>query len=296
MTMIVPRDTTGQAPVAPVKQETTIEGAPQATPIKEEAVKQEDPRLAALARQQMLLRKQQRELEEQRRAFAQERESLKPKLSEAEKYSSLVNRLKTDPYGAMLEQGLTADQVAAMMLNQPTPEDQKFQAYEMQIRQLQSKLDALESGQVSAEEARRESARTQILHDVKAHVAQDKSLEAMTLYGDVAARAVVELIEKTFDEEGYVMDTDEAVLAVEEYLTDEALKAASLGKVKAKLTPSQEAAQAQAQGQIAQKQQYTNQPGINTLSNRMVPSTQKPLTSKERRERAIAAFQGRLSK
>lgn len=295
MTTIIPRDTTGQAPVAADKQPATIEAAPQAAPSKEEAVKPEDSRLAALARQQVFLRKQQRELEEQKRAFAQERESLKPKLTEAEKYSALVNRLKTDPYGAMLEQGLTADQVAALMLNQPTPEDQKFQAYEMQIRQLQAKLDALESGQSSAEEARLNSARNQILHDVKAFVAQDKSFEAMNLYGDTAAYAVVELIERTFNEEGYVMDTDAAVAAVEEYLTEEALKAASLGKVKAKLTPTQQAAQAQAQGQVAQKTQSPAQPGINTLSNRMVPSASKPLTPRERRERAIAAFQGRLN-
>jgi hypothetical protein len=81
------------------------------------------------------------------------------------------------------------------------------------------------------------------------------------------------------------MDFGKACEQVENYLVDEAMKYASLNKVKSKLYPA---------AQAEQKTEVPKQTQTQTLSNKAPPSSQR-LSAKERIERAKAAFEGRLT-
>lgn len=287
MPTITATDMTGTAPIAPVveapKQLDTSGGtqAPQeATGPNQEAAL--NSKMAILARNQQRLRQQQRMLEEQRKTFEAERK-------EIEQVKTWKERIKVDPYGVLLEQGLTADQVASLMLNQPNPMDQNMLLLKQQLDQAQEKIKGLETRQEQNHDAGRDAARKQILHDVKQVIAADDSFEAIKNYGDDAAQAVVSLIEATFDKDGFVMNTDDAIKEVEDYLIDEALKVARLKKVQSRLYPANAAPSVAS----SKKQLVPPRSPIQTLSNRMVPSTIQPSSDKARRERAILAFEGK---
>lgn len=235
------------------------------------------------------LARKERALFEQRRAIEQERKALEAHRAEIEQARAWKERLTKDPYQVMLEAGLTSDQATALMLNQPNPQDQNLQLLQSELKRTRDELEAMKTGQSTAADQQREAAKKQIFHDVTQLVdAEPDKFETLKFYGDSAKQTVVELIEQVFDQQGYIMDTDQAIQEVEEYLFEEALKTANLKKIKAKLTPTQVAAQSE------QAQPQTQKPTISTLSNRLAP-TAKRLTEKERRERAILAYQGKLN-
>lgn len=84
------------------------------------------------------------------------------------------------------------------------------------------------------------------------------------------------------------MDVSTAAKQVEDYLVEEGLKLARLEKVKAKLNPVVEV---QAQEQV--KQQADTK--LTTLTNKIPTKPAGRLSEKERKERAIAAFMGKLN-
>lgn len=287
MTTITAVDATGQGPIAPANKQTdTVSNPETVTQEATQEVKAADPRLALLARQQKAIRAQQRALAQEKQAWESQKQATSTELEQAKSWKT---RLAQDPYGVMLETGLTSDQVAALLLNQPNPQDQNITQLKSEYQKLQEEIQLLKSGQQDSATQSRVAAEKQILHDVSAIVAGDDKYEAIKTYGEPAKQAVVELIAKTFDQDGYVMDTSEAIEAVEDYLIEEAMKAAQLKKVLAKINPP-----APAQPEPSKQQSQTQKQQFQTLSNRMVQSATKPLSERERRERAIAAFQGKV--
>lgn len=288
MTTITPVDvSTGTGPIQTSKQQITNEApqqAPQgATKPTEEAM---SPKLAMLAKQHKAVREQQRALAAERQAFLAEKQAHADKFAEVDTAKAWKERLKADPYGVMLETGLTADQVAAVMLNQPDPRDQK-------LLLLQQKLDALEASQSQSsskfeeiQTQQYENAKKQIRNEVTLFVDGDSSFE-MIKAGN-AQEAIVELIEATYNETGDLMTAEAAAKEVEDYLVEEAMKYAKLQKIQSKLNP------APAQEPQKPVPQQSQKPVASTLSNRIMQSATKPLSGKERRERAILAFQGQL--
>lgn len=237
------------------------------------------PKFAALARQQKMIRQQQIQVQEQRKAIEADRQQI-------DQAKAWKQRLTQDPYGVMLESGLTADQVAALMLQQPNPEDQKYS-------QLQNELKAIKQSQEQAklevkrvQEQQYEDAKKQIRTDVEHLVRADESYETIQAMG--ASEAVVALIEETFNKDGRLMTIEDAAKEVEDYLIEEAMKIAQIKKIKARFNPAPDP--------VPQKQLNTQQPQqLRTLSNRAMTATAQPLTNRERRERAIAAFMGKIT-
>jgi hypothetical protein len=266
---------------APDKQPATSVGAATAAP---EAAQQKqdtpDPRLAQLARAQKMLREQQRQLEEQKKALEAEKPTL---LAEVEKAKKLRQLLKENPYQALLEEGITADQAASLLMNQPDPADQKTQLLHQEIQALRDELKSLKSGQEQSANDEVEAARKQILHDVKGVVGGNADFEAINLYGETAEQAVVALIEKTFEEDGVIIDTNDAAKQIEEYLVAEAKKAAGLKKLQPPSAPKE-----------SEKQEARQKQGSQTLTNSMVQSATSKLTPAQKRARAIAIAEGRV--
>lgn len=230
------------------------------------------PKWAALARQQQSVRAQQKALEEQRKAWIAEKETL---AKEAEQAKALKAKLSQDPYGALLDLGITADQAAALLLNQPNPVDQRVLMLQEELKALKASQEQSQTNFQELQNQQYEEAKRQISADVTSLVKSNESFETIKAMG--AEDAVVELIEQTFNETGELLSTEDAANQVEEYLLEQALSFAKLKKVQSKLSPAQELHAGDTQSQPKQQ--------INTLSNRMVQSTQ-PRTMKDRVARA----------
>lgn len=282
MPLITAQDMTGAA--QPAEQTTTNEVS-QATPAEATPKVTDEtmsPKFAALARQQKALRQQQRAFEEQRRAFETDKQAREAEREEALAAKAWKQRLTQDPYSVMLESGLTADQVAALMLNQPNPADQRVQLLEQEIKALKASQDKTNSKFDEVQQKQRADAINQISADVKILVDSDESFEIIKAMN--AQEAVVDWITHIFDTEGKLMTNEEAAKEIEDYLVEEAFKLTKLKKVQSRLTPPPAE---------VPKQQTIQKPQMQTLSNRMVQSvTNSPSTSRARRERAIAAFMG----
>ncbi len=233
------------------------------------------PQIAALARREKMLLARDRELKTREQALKDKeteyQTSYVPK-------SKLKERATTDPLGWMDEIGLTPDEFTKALLN-ASPQDAAF-------KKLQAEIDTLKTSQNQAltkiqeqEKQAYETAITQIRNEVKLTVDGDTNYD--TIKDEGAHEAVVELIKQTFEETGDLISVDEAAKQVEDYLVEEAMRKSQLRKVREKLS-----APAQTPGA---------QTPIKTLSNAVTPPTKTRLTDKERRERALLAFQGKLN-
>lgn len=245
----------------PEGQPNTIEASPEA--------KQLDPQHDALAKKESALRAREREFQAKETALEAR---IKTAIDEA--LSQYKGRLKKSPLDVLNEEGLTYDQLVEQAVNMPDPA----------TRAIQQKLEALEANQKQqvedakkAADGQRQAAINQIRHDTSELIESDPQFETIKSTGSVDD--VVELITRTFDESGKLLTVEQAANMVENELFEEAVKIASLGKVRAKLAP-------QLTPEIIQEAKKEKQPAT-TLTNNM--SSKRPMTS---RERAIAVFKG----
>lgn len=274
--------------IAPNDKQTSTSGSVE-TPEAATTQKSEEvlsPKFAALARKEKALRAQ---ALAERSKLDSERKALEAERAELEKVRSWQSKLKDDPFSVLNEAGLSYEELTNRLLNQPGPQDQA-------LRDLQKKIQELEASQkqtlTQAEEAQKrqyEDVKKQIRNEVSLLVDGNDTFELIKSQG--AEDAVVELIESVYQSEQRLMTAEEAANEVEEYLLDEAMKVAQLKKIQSKLSPPK------VEAPEAEKQQTSTskQPQSPTLSNRMVQSTAKPMSAKERRDRAIKAFLGQLN-
>ena len=121
---------------------------------------------------------------------------------------------------------------------------------------------------------------TQIRSDTKKLVTASEEFEAIANTNSVDD--VVELIERTFKQDGTLLTVEEAAKQVEDYLVEEAFKLTKLKKIQQRLATAQKPAEP--------KLEPTKQPQtMKTLTNAV--SSPGKLSV---RERAIAAFKGEL--
>lgn len=249
-------------------------------------------RLAIIARKEQALRQQQIALKAEREAMLGDKGSREAERAELERLRAREKRLAEDPYNVMLEQGMTADQVAAKLLNQPNPADQRVMQLEQEIKALKAANEKTASKFDEVQTQQRDAAIKQIGADVKMLVDADPEFETIKAKG--AQDAVTAFIVDVYDNgdpadmtkypPGTMLSNEEAAKIVEEFLLEEALKDAQLTKVKAKLN---------AQSLDKKPVPPAKQPGQSTLSNSMRPSTTGTLTWAERRARAVAVAEGK---
>lgn len=261
--------------------------APKTEEAKPEQADDAATRFAQLARREKMIRQRARDIEAREAALkAKEAELTRPAPQAQDDWKQ---RFLENPLDVMQEAGMSYDQLLNYMVNQ-NPLDP-------QVRALQREIKELREGQtkvLSTIEQQQQNQYQQALKQIKTEVtrmvtANAEDYEAIQAGGESAQDAVVALIEETYKSDGYLMDVAEAAREVEEYLIEQSLAMAKLKKVQAKLTPTQVAAQAEAMAAPT-----PNAPKANTLSHSMTPQS-KPLTAKERRERAMLAFQGKLN-
>jgi hypothetical protein len=231
-----------------------------------EETKPLSPQFAALARQRRALQVKERDLQARERAL----ESAPPKGAE-----ELKARLKSEPLSVLQEAGVTYDQLTEALLNNQN-------GINPEVIKLREELKALKEGVDKTLTDRDAQAEAAALADMQRTA--ERLIETGDEYEMVretrSIPKVMELIKRTWKQDGEVLDPSEALRLVEEDLISETLKTAAIKKVKAKLAPP-----APAVTPPAPKPQTQQQPVMRTLTNR--DTSIAPLS---RKERAMKAF------
>lgn len=237
-----------------------------------------NPQNEMFARKERQIRKMQQEL-------ARERQTLEAKQKSYDTDYVPKSRLKEDPWSVLQEAGLDYDQLTQQMLTRPN--DPLTKSMYDKIRAMEQKLVDSETKAQQDTQAQYTQALKQISTEVKMLVDENPEYESIKAAG--MHEAVTELIRETFDTDGYLMDIAEAAKEVENHLLDEAVKLSKLPKVQQRLQPKPEETAAVVNAQAAPKWKPTATAPL-TITNRMQAPASTGNSERDRRARAIAAF------
>lgn len=208
-----------------------------------------------------------------------------PETTDPSKYIS-VEEFRKNPWKYMKDAKVSYDQVTQQALNEPSSEQQQLLNL---VEELRGEVNSLKTEQTKTKttwEDNQKQQYNQALKQIESEVSQlvssDPEFETVKATGSV--RDVVELIERTFKEDGILLSVQDATKQVEDYLTEEAYKLSQLKKIQKRLKPT-----APAESATGSKQppvDGTKQQPTKTLSNTM--TTTRQLSA---RERALAAAQ-----
>lgn len=277
----VPAPTEPQSAPAPVAPEVPV------PEVKEEAALA--PKFAALAQQEKKLMQIRKEVQAERAAIKAQEDEYKASYIPKSQFQT---QDKVALRNTLTSLGVTPDQIALLALDNPSPHEQA-------ISELKAEIEALKNSHketVTQQEERTTAQYQQAVNQIRSEASKlvDSNPEYETIKEMGATEAVVALIEETYKADGTLKSVEDAAKEVEEYLLEEALKMARFKKVAAKLQPVvPEVPQKSLAQALSQKPQ--SQPNqIKTLTNAQNASSSKPLSARERRERAILAFKGQL--
>jgi len=238
------------------------------------------PQYVALARKEKQLRKAQLELKAAQDAWKQEQANYIPK-----------QQLTSDTLKVLSEAGITPDKLVELQLNQAAQDPN--QALLDKITQLEAKLNGItdpENGTLAQRDKQAsDQAVAQIRSDVKLLV--DSNPTYGTIKSEGNTEDVVSLIISVFNEEGIILDVEEAATLVEDKLADKLYqryeKISQYEKIKARLGKR---AEDSAEANTVQQTQQTQPNRVNTLTN-AGSATARPLSA---RDKAVLAVQARL--
>lgn len=271
---------------------TTQEAVAEVTETQEEPksppAKVEDPlssQYAVLARKEKALRSRIQDLKTREDAIKAREDAAGKQPSFDESKYIPRERLKAETLQVLAEEGVSYDELTQAILNQNTyQQDPQMKAalarLEAQIKATTEAQEQANRRYVEQQEQSYKQAVTQIRTEAKQLVYTDPNFEMIKETNSVGD--VVDLIEKTFKQDGVLLSVEEAAQAVEDYLTEEAIKISKIKKLQQKLGQSQSA---KPTAEVAKQPQT----GMKTLTNAV--GAQKPLSN---RDRAIAAFKGQL--
>lgn len=260
--------TAAAAPAPPQAQPPAMEHP------KEERAEPEklSPQFAALARKEKALR-----LEAQR--IKLEREGIK---AEQEKFKSKDyiprERITKETLAVLAEAGLSHDQVANLLLNNPQQspvQDQMVAKLMARIEELEGKHTKVETEIKDNQSKAYDQAVNQIRNDAKILIDSDPEYETIKKAGKI--ETVVKHIETTFREDGIVLSVQESAAEVKAALKEEAMKMAEIFKLQPE-APKQD---------IPRQQQPAR-----TLTHDMTSAPKTTLSAKDRHRRAVLRASG----
>jgi hypothetical protein len=230
-----------------------------------------NPQLVALARRERANREAQRKLQEERAAWEAEKAKFVPK-----------ERLSSDTLRTLAEAGISYDKLVELQLAQAPqdPQQQLLDKIAALEQRLASTTEQVENTLKTRDQQSYDQAKKQIQADVDLLVGSDPAYETLKATGQT--KEVVALIEKVFNEEGIILDVEDAARAIEDVAFEQESKRLEqlqkLSKFKAKLAPQATEA--------TQAQPGATRQGSTTITNNM--GSTRPLSP---RERAILAFE-----
>lgn len=269
------------SPAAP--PEVSSPSAPAEAPKASEPAKEPlSSQYAQLARKERALRAKAIELKQREDAFKASQTPSQAPPATANGIS--LEEFKKNPWKVMQEAGISYDQVTKAALEAPSAEQEAVSQLQAKIAELETRLQDTDKTWKQTWEDNQKTqynqAVNQIKNEVSSLVSSDPEFE--TIKATNSVQDVVELIEKTFQEDGILLSVHEASKQVEDYLTEEAYKLSQLKKIQNRLKPAPATVVA-APAKTAVQDPKQQQPS-KTLSNAMTGSRQ--MTA---RERAMAA-------
>lgn len=285
-------------------QPTTSESpAPQQSPKEETKVAKEETlsnQYAILARKEKAFRAkalaQDSAIKAREAAIAAKEAEYKAKESEYQTKYVSKDKVVSDPLTALLEMGITYDQITQLALNQS--QYQQDPATKLAIQNLQAELKATREAQ-EQERLRQEDASKQqyqqalgqIRSETKKLVEIDPQFEMIKMTDSI--EDVVNLIEETFKKDGELLSVEDAAIEVENYLVEEAEKLTRAKKIQSRLNPqpSKTSTVNTTEYKQSPSPKVDETPQLRTLSNAATASP--PMN---RVQRAIAAFNEGLKK
>jgi hypothetical protein len=227
-----------------------------------EATKPLDPQAAEFAKRRRALQIKEKELADRERALQDTSVKADPVDFKAQ--------LKSDPLRVLQEAGVTYDQLTQAILDSQGNSE---------VRALKAEIEALKEGVNKNFTDRDTLQEQQVLAEMrKEAVLLSKTGEDFELVRETnSIPDVMKLIERTYRENGEVLDVREALQLYEDELVKDSLKLAGTNKLKSRLAPSP----------VPQKSQGQ----MRTLTNKDTASN--VMSAKAR---AIAAFNGTLRK
>jgi hypothetical protein len=233
-----------------------------------------DDRFATLARREKAIR-----TEAQR--IAQEKAAWEAQRSQAPAPDAWKGRAKTDLMGMLAEAGVSYEEASQAFLN-TTPESATIQRLQAQIAELKGEVTSKLGKFDEHTKQSYDRALNQYKRDIDIAISSRQDDFEM-IHTAKAQEAVLELIKETFDKEQILLTVEEACKQVEDHLLEEAVAYSKSKKVQSKLAPPPPVEQQEP------KTQPTQQTQTKTLTNAITASS-KPMSDKDRRARAIAAF------
>lgn len=197
--------------------------------------------------------------------------------------------LAEDPFQALVDAGVSYDQVTQRALESQTLDPiakAKINALEARLAAIQKAQETQAKAQEQAQAQAYQQAIKQLHAEASHLVNNNPDFETIKSTGSV--KEVVSLIEKTYKEDGYVMDVETAAKAVEDYMQEEIARLANLSSIQKRIKPQSttSAAAPKSQEQQPLKQSQPVQQ-MKTLTNQVASSRQLSA-----RERALLAFKG----
>lgn len=241
-----------------------------------EATKPLSPQFAALAREK-------REVQLERQKLEAEKQALSTQSTAGKSLEEYKARIKANALSVLQEEGVTYDQLTEQILAS-NQEKAEVEALRAEVKALKDGFDTQSKSLSERDIATENQVKAQIRRNVDQLISQGDDFEMIREAG--YAPKVVDLIDQVWKKEGILLDESEAASEIEKELLEESLKWAKLKKVQSRLSP------AQSQQTQPVQQDRGNTKVMRTITNRDGVSS----TSMSKRERAIAAMEGRLTK
>lgn len=249
------------------------------TKITAETSPQDAVRIAAQIRKEKKIREASRKIEDDRRKFSDEQRQYEPwkRAAELSKKSKLA---------ALRELGITYEDITAEMLNEGTGQPAGTP---------QPNVEEIVAKQIAAFRKEQEEASTKLQQETydnqianirgeAKRIAETSGNYPLVKASD-AYQDISEYIENEFYRTKTIVSVEEALEKVEEQIAEGILHLAKIDKIKSQLLPQEQKIEPTA----AQTQQK-----ITTLTHKTAvsPPSDRPLTSAERRQRAINVASG----
>jgi hypothetical protein len=285
---------TGQTDIVEEQQADTT-SAPQeevTTPKEEEPLSSQH---AILARKEKAFRAkvvaQEQSLKAKEAALAAREAELTSKSTQDLANYISKDKLLRDPIRMLNELGITYDKLSEQALASQSPEAQYMQQMRAELDEELRKVREEQANTRKSYEQQQAEAYQQAVNQIRNEATQlvnaDPSFETIKETGSV--NDVVELIERTFKEEGTLLTVQQAAEAIEDFLIEEALKITKIKKIQSRLNPAPTPV-AKSPAPSAPKSEPEAQ-SMKTLTNSVTNT--RPLSP---RERAILAMTGKLNK
>lgn len=266
-------ETKGAAPSEEIKAVTP--------PAKDPQPSADSQRFAALARREKQMRQEKADIEAREKAFQAREQTVRD-----EARAEVIKQLQQDTLGTLQQHGIDYNRITDSLLNQPTPEAKQIQELKQELAKLQKSQESTQTEYKNSQQRAYEQALNQVRTDVTSLVAKSDDYATIKTMG--AEESVVELIKQTFDSDGVLLSVEDASKEVENYLVDEAIRLASIEKIRARVNPPTPKPEVVTQQPIPQQQNRTLTQSVAQVARKT------PMTPEERRARAIAAFNGQL--